>query len=83
MFVVIMWDKSEIQGDSGGRLKIFGVGTNVIVRKTITMDMFHSEWSPRHVQNFLSLQIESIVSSNTDKKGDRGSSVVKVLCHKS
>jgi len=39
---------------------------SVIVRKTVSMDTCHSEWSPRHVQNFLNLQIESIVCGNTE-----------------
>jgi len=39
---------------------------SVIVRKTVSVDMCQSEWSPIYLQNFLYLQMKSIVSSKIE-----------------
>ena len=52
-----------IQGEGS---KFWGLVVSVIVRKTVSMDMCHSERSPRYVQDFLDLQIKSVLSGNTE-----------------
>jgi len=62
LLVVIIWDKSEIQGDSERKVKIGGGGVvfSAIVKKIVILGRHFFMWYPKTLKTFFNFDIKKV-----------------------